>query len=111
MRVQTYGGPSQPWGPACLQVAPAATAAAACSLLDSRCHLHSMPSAGLLSSLTSTFTDMGLDVVRADIGGKGGAFHDTFWVTMADGQKVRLEGCAAVLSRASEHVDKPIACC
>ena len=46
------------------------------------------PSAGLLSSLTSTFTDLGLDVVRAEIGGKGGNFHDTFWVTTADGRKV-----------------------
>ncbi|KAL4434815.1 hypothetical protein ABPG77_005342 [Micractinium sp. CCAP 211/92] len=43
---------------------------------------------GLLSSLTSTFTDLGLDVVRAEIGGKGGTFRDTFWVTTMERTKV-----------------------
>ncbi|PRW61146.1 starch phosphorylase [Chlorella sorokiniana] len=51
---------------------------------------------GLLSSLTSTFTDLGLDVVRAEIGGKGGNFHDTFWVTTADGRKVNDADVASV---------------
>lgn len=50
--------------------------------------------AGLLSSLTSTFTDLGLDVKKAEIGGKGDSFHDTFWVVTTDGQKVRRLGAA-----------------
>lgn len=70
-----------------------AAAAAACSPHSAATRppnrLPAHCTAGLLSSLTSTFTDLGLDVVRAEIGGKGGNFHDTFWVTTADGRKVR----------------------
>ena len=54
------------------------------------------PQAGLLSSLTSTFTDLGLDVVRADIGGGGGVFRDQFWVTTAEGTQVGGADLAAV---------------
>ena len=54
------------------------------------------PPAGLLSSLTSTFTDLGLDVVKADIGGKDGSFKDTFWVTAEGGGKVSAQDIPAM---------------
>lgn len=57
--------------------------------------------AGLLNSLTSTFTDLGLDVVRAEIGGKGGTFRDTFWVTTMERTKVSRQACEQVAERAT----------
>ncbi|KAL4856697.1 Glycogen phosphorylase 1 [Chlorella vulgaris] len=53
---------------------------------------------GLLNSLTSTFTDLGLDVIKADIGGKSGTFKDTFWVTTVEGSKIGDLDVAAVQS-------------
>lgn len=47
--------------------------------------------AGLLASLASTFADLGLDVVRADIGTKGGGILDKFWVKTSGGEKVADE--------------------
>jgi hypothetical protein len=44
--------------------------------------------AGLLSTLASTFTDLGLDVVKAEIGGSSSKVHDRFWVTNSDGTKL-----------------------
>ena len=44
---------------------------------------------GLLASLTSTFTDLGLDVMKAEIGSsKGGDICDKFWVNTLEGSKV-----------------------
>jgi starch phosphorylase len=44
-----------------------------------------------LASLASTFADLGLDVVRADIGTKGGGILDRFWVKTSAGEKVADE--------------------
>lgn len=51
---------------------------------------------GLLGSLASTFTDLGLDVVRAEIGGKAGGVSDTFYVTTVEGAKVSDKDVAAI---------------
>lgn len=40
--------------------------------------------------------DLGLDVVKADIGGKGKAVHDQFWVVGADGKKLAADELPAV---------------
>jgi hypothetical protein len=66
--------------------------------------------AGLLNSLTSTFTDLGLDVVKANIGGKGGTFKDTFWVTTVEGSKVaegELGAVRAALEATAAAATKP----
>lgn len=52
--------------------------------------------AGLLGSLASTFTDLGLDVVRAEIGSKGGSANDVFYVTTVDGRKVADDDIASI---------------
>lgn len=44
--------------------------------------------AGLLSALTTTFADLGLDVVRAQVGSCESGVQDQFWVTLTDGSKV-----------------------
>lgn len=51
---------------------------------------------GLLGLLTSTFADLGLDVVKAEIGGSGKAIHDRFWVMNADGKQLQEDELAAV---------------
>lgn len=43
---------------------------------------------GLLGNLTATFASLGLNVVKAEIGGTGAAVDDIFWVTTASGGKV-----------------------
>ena len=56
---------------------------------------------GLLGVLTSTFTDLGLDVVKAEIGGSGKTIHDRFWVVGGDGKKL-AEAEAAAAQQAIE---------
>ncbi|GAB4815011.1 hypothetical protein N2152v2_002057 [Parachlorella kessleri] len=51
---------------------------------------------GMLGMLTSTFADLGLDVVKAEIGGTGKSIHDRFWVVGADGKKLGDGEVAAV---------------
>lgn len=72
---------------------------ASCTAAPSCCFLLPPARAGLLSSLTSTFTDLGLDVVRAEIGGKGGTFRDTFWVTTMERTKVSVGWSTRVAGR------------
>lgn len=54
--------------------------------------------AGLLASLTSTFNDLGLDVVKAEIGSQGGEICDRFWVTPIGGGIVDDGEAAAIKS-------------
>ena len=51
---------------------------------------------GMLGMLTSTCADLGLDVVKAEIGGTGKSIHDRFWVVGADGKKLGDGEVAAV---------------
>lgn len=49
---------------------------------------HSIPLTGLLASLASIFNDLGLDVIKADIGSSESGVNDKFWVRTIGGGKV-----------------------
>ncbi|KAI8103779.1 hypothetical protein M9435_006307 [Picochlorum sp. BPE23] len=53
---------------------------------------------GLLATLTSTFSSLGLDVRKADIKEKEGFMHDVFWVVKADGNRIEDGDLPAVKS-------------
>lgn len=62
--------------------------------------------AGLLTAMTATFRDLGLEVRKADIGGDDTRIQDTFWVVDAEGNKVTAEKDLANIKRAVETILK-----
>lgn len=62
--------------------------------------------AGLLTAMTATFRDLGLEVRKADIGGDDNRIQDTFWVVDAEGNKVTAEKDLANIKRAVETILK-----
>lgn len=62
--------------------------------------------AGLLTAMTATFRDLGLEVRKADIGGDDNRIQDTFWVVDAEGSKVTAEKDLANIKRAVETILK-----
>lgn len=51
-------------------------------------HLEADSRPGLLSSLTNAFSDLGLEVLKAQVDGSSGRIQDTFHVQTADGTQV-----------------------
>ncbi len=62
--------------------------------------------AGLLTAMTATFRDLGLEVRKADIGGDDNRIQDTFWVVDAEGNKVTADKDLANIKRAVETILK-----
>ena len=65
-------------------------------------HMEADSRPGLLTALTGSFRDLGLEIVRAIIGGSNGRVSNTFYVQDADGVKVTDVGTVQNVKRSLE---------
>jgi len=69
-------------------------------------HLEADSRPGLLSSLTNAFSDLGLEVLKAQVDGSSGRIQDTFHVQTADGTQVSGADALINIKRSIEAVLK-----
>lgn len=73
-------------------------------------HLEADSRPGLLTALTSTLGDLGLEVVKAEVTGSGGRIKDTFHVQTAEGSQVTSADQLINIKRSVEARPAPPPC-